>query len=232
MMTDTPRTRPTQDDDTEHAPRIDALKQLQALQDLDADRLALAQRGQRGHAAMLLPFAVLGFIVIMLYWPFGLMFGGYIDMTWAMLFAFLAFAILSIIGMLLLMHRYQRQTGMATYFGGGKGSRRASLKAWHNRGYAATYALVIVTEIGIPWLNMAWGYHGGSWPVAALIALAGSIVIYLLLQSNMRIFFRTLASPSSPELHDDTTPMTGMKDAAAPRSAPRNPSTSPAGDPS
>ncbi|MBW3087794.1 hypothetical protein KIH77_03465 [Bifidobacterium sp. 82T24] len=206
MMNDTPQPRrtdggtplhpePEERHDVSRDLPIDALGQLQALRDLDADRLNLAQRGQRGHTAMLLPFAVLGFIVIMLYWPFGLMFGGYIEMTWTMLFAFLVFAILSIAVMLLLMQRYQRRTGMATYFGG-RASRKVSMRAWRSRTYATTYVLVIAAEIGIPWLAMAWGYHGGTWPVAALIALIGSLVIYLLLRWNMRLFFRMLSSPA------------------------------------
>lgn len=178
------------------APGIDALGAMDALNslhELNSDRDRMAKRSERGMRVMCVHLSLLYIPGVLAYWSTGLMFSGRFvsDIAYIITMAALVLIVLS---PLLLIARYRKTTGMPAF-----ATTSAKRAAFRDRRFFAAYLTSIITQLFLPWIGFAWGFIGGNWIGAVVLAVLTALAIYGLERWHIREWTRVSRLPVVPE---------------------------------
>ncbi|OXN00497.1 hypothetical protein [Bifidobacterium vansinderenii] len=178
------------------APGIDALGAMDALNslhELNSDRDRMAKRSERGMRAMCVRASWIYGLMAFVYWGVGLMFGGYFYSDIGYITIMAALALLMIAAFVVII-RYQKATGISAFT-----LAPNKRKAAHDTQFIVASISTTVAQIVLPWIGFAWGFIGGNWIGAVVLAVLTALAIYGLERWHIREWTRVSRLPVVPE---------------------------------
>ncbi|MBT1176191.1 hypothetical protein JS532_01230 [Bifidobacterium callimiconis] len=172
---------------------LGALDALNSLHELNSDRDRMAKRSEHGMRAMCIHLSLLYIPGVLAYWSIGLMFGGRFVSDIAYIVTMTAL-VLIVLSPLLLIARYRKTTGMPAF-----ATNSAKRVAFRDRRFFAAYLTSIIAQLLLPWTGFAWGFIGGNWIGAVVLAVLTALAIYGLERWHIREWTRVSRLPVAPE---------------------------------